>query len=237
MSDSTEVAIVAAMEREVAPLIREWTMILGHSRRVYEKGHVILIAGGIGQRAAAEATEGILEFRQPKVILSVGLAGALDQSLSVGAVIVPTKVLRQDTGQAFTISGGEGTLLTSAQVAGAAQKREAGARFGAQVVDMEAAGVAEVAARRGVKFAAVKAVSDELDFPVPPMDRFIDAEGRFHTGRFAAHVAVRPQMWPILSQLRKNAAKASEALCKVLSQIRSAADVEDLLKARSAKAS
>lgn len=237
MNDSTEVAIVTAMEREVAPLIRDWTMILGHSRRVYEKGHVILIAGGIGSKSSAEATEGVLEFRQPRVILSVGLAGALESTVSVGTVIVPTKVLRQETGQAFTIEGGEGTLLTATKIANASQKREMAEHFSAQAVDMEAAGVAEVAQRRGVRFAAIKAVSDELDFPIPPMDRFVDAEGRFRTSRFVAHSLFRPRMWPVLSQLSRNAAKATEALCKVLSQIQSAADVEALLKTRSAKAS
>ena len=237
MNDSTEVAIVAAMEREVAPLIRDWTMILGHSRRVYEKGGVILIAGGIGPKCASEAADAVLGFRQPSVILSVGLAGALDSALSVGTVVVPTKVLRQDTEQAFTIEGGEGTLLTATTTADASQKREMAARFAAQVVDMEAAGVAEVARRRGVKFAAVKAVSDELDFPLPPLGRFVDAEGRFRTGRFVAHSVMRPRMWPVLSELRRNATRATEALCKVLSQIHSAADVEILLRTRSAKAS
>lgn len=237
MNDNTEVAIVAAMEREVQPLIRDWTMILGHSRRVFEKGHLVLIAGGIGERFAAEAAEGILSFRQPEVILSVGLAGALDPALSVGTVIVPTKVLRRSTGEAFTIDGGEGTLLTSNQVATLARKREMAASFGAQAVDMEAAAVAGVARKRGVRFAAIKAVSDELAFPVPPMDRFIDGEGRFRTGRFVAHVALRPQMWPMLSRLRRNAEIASNALCEVLSQIRSASDVEVLLKGRAIRAS
>lgn len=237
MNDSTEVAIVAAMEREVAPLIRDWTMILGHSRRVYEKNGVILIAGGIGPRFASEAAEAVLGFRQPKVILSVGLAGALETTMSVGTVVVPTKVLRQDTGQAFTIEGGEGTLLTATTTANATLKREMAARFAAQVVDMEAGGVAEVAERRGVRFAAVKAVSDELDFPMPSIGMFIDAEGRFRTSRFVAHSLFRPQVWPVLSQLRKNVAKATEALCRVLSQIQSAADVEALLRTRSAKAS
>lgn len=232
MNDYTEVAIVAAMEREVEPLIRDWTMILGHSRRVYEKGHVVLVAGGIGEKPAALAADGILAFRQPKVILSVGMAGALDPALSVGSVFVPTKVLRQDSNTAFTINGGQGTLLTATGVTSSGAKRELARRFQAQAVDMEAYGVAEVAKKRGVKFVAIKTVSDEFDFEMPSMDRFIDAAGHFHTGRFAVHAAIRPRMWPVLSQLRRNAAKATDALCEVLSQIKSAADVESLLRGR-----
>src|SRR5690242_20484453 len=89
MNDVTEVAIVAAMEREVGPLIRNWSMILSQSSRVYERGHVVLVIGGIGERFVAEAAEKLLVFRQPDVILSVGFAGALQESLSVGTVIVP----------------------------------------------------------------------------------------------------------------------------------------------------
>jgi adenosylhomocysteine nucleosidase len=237
MSDTTEVAIVASMEREVEPLIRDWTMILGHSLRVYEKGKVALVVGGIGERFAAEAARGILQFRQPKVILSVGLAGALDPAIAVGKVIVPTKVLRQTTGQAFTIDGGEGTLLTAAGVASAAQKRQLASSYGAQIADMEAAAVAEVAGKSRLKFAAIKAVSDELAFPMPPMDRFVDAEGKFQTGRFVAHIAFRPHVWPLVSRLRRNAEKASRALCDVLSRIHCVEDVWALLRSRELRVS
>ncbi len=237
MSDSTEVVIVAAMEREVEPLIQGWTMILSHSRRVFEKGKVVVIVGGIGPKFAAEATEGILSFREPEVIVSVGLAGALQPTMSVGTVLVPTKVLRQESQQTFTIDGGEGTLITSARIANADEKRQMAARFGAQAIDMEAAAVAEVAQRRGLKFAAVKAISDDLDFPMPPIGNFIGDGGEFRTGRFLAHAAFRPRTWPVLNQLRRNAERATSALCAVLAKIESAADVDSLLQSWSQKAS
>ena len=50
---------------------------------------------------------------------------------------------------------------------------------------MEAAAVAAVAQERGIEFAAVKAISDELDFVMPPVGRFVDADGKFETARFA----------------------------------------------------
>ncbi len=236
MKDTTEVAVIAAMEREVGGLIHDWTMILSHTLRVYESAHVVLVIAGIGMKCAVEAAEGILDFRQPSVIVSAGLAGGLDPALSVGTVVVPTKVLRQDSERAFTIDGGEGTLISAAGVLSPAAKRQIAERYRAQAVDMEAAAVAEVAERRGVRFAAIKAISDEVDFPMPAMDRFIGDDGEFSTGRLLAHAAIRPQMWPVLSQLRKNTEKASGALCKVLSRIRSAKDVDSLLKARAAKA-
>ena len=49
---------------------------------------------------------------------------------------------------------------------------------------MEAAAVAVAAEKHSVAFAAVKAISDEANFEIPGSERFIDHEGRFHTGRF-----------------------------------------------------
>jgi len=237
VSDYTEVAIIAAMEREIAPLIGNWALILAHSRRLYENGHVVAVAGGIGERSAAIATEKFLAFRQPKVILSVGLAGSLTPALAVGTVFVPTKVLRQDAEQAFTIHKGEAILLTAKETASPAKKKEWAERYQAQAVDMEAAAVAEVAARNGIRFAAVKAISDGPDFPMPLLDPFVAEDGQFHTGRLLAHAAIRPAMWSTLLQLRRNSGLATNALCGVLSRIRSAADVDELLEARAARAS
>ena len=44
---------------------------------------------------------------------------------------------------------------------------------------MEAAAVAAAAAGHGIGFAATKVISDELNFEMPEMERFIDARGNF----------------------------------------------------------
>ena len=49
------------------------------------------------------------------------------------------------------------------------------------MVDMEGAAVAQVAKEHGLEFAAVKAISDDADFPMPPLNRFIDENGKFAT--------------------------------------------------------
>ena len=49
---------------------------------------------------------------------------------------------------------------------------------------MEGAAVAQVANERGLKFAAMKAISDEAAFVMPPLNRFIDENGKFATGSF-----------------------------------------------------
>jgi adenosylhomocysteine nucleosidase len=65
----------------------------------------------------------------------------------------------------------------------------------------------------------VKAISDEMDFEFPAMDRFIDADGRFSQGRFAWYAGVRPWLWRRVMRLARNSKRASHALCAYLDTI------------------
>ena len=105
-------------------------------------------------------------------------------------------------------------LATSQDVSDAAEKQELRRKYGADVVDMEAAAVAQVARERGLEFAAVKSISDDAGFAMPPLMRFIDQNGKFSTGRFLLFVAFRPKWWPALRKMRANAALASANLCR-----------------------
>ena len=64
---------------------------------------------------------------------------------------------RTDTGS------GNGVLVSFPAVADPEQKAKLGKSYGAQAVDMEAAAVAKGAEARGLRFAAVKAISDEVE--------------------------------------------------------------------------
>jgi adenosylhomocysteine nucleosidase len=110
-------------------------------------------------------------------------------------------------------------LVTFSSVASAEQKRKLAGSYGANAVDMEAAAVARAAAARGVQFAAVKAISDEADFSLPAMERFISANGKFNAARFALFAGVRPRMWGTVLRLASNSNRASQALCRWIEQV------------------
>jgi adenosylhomocysteine nucleosidase len=110
-------------------------------------------------------------------------------------------------------------LVSFGSVASPAQKSKLRESFGADMVDMEAATVARAAEARGKEFTAVKAVSDELDFDFPAMERFVDADGKFSQGGFAWYAAVRPWLWPRVLRLAQNSGRASRALCAYLDTI------------------
>jgi hypothetical protein len=110
--------------------------------------------------------------------------------------------------------------VTFTSVAGAQQKASLAKAYGAQAVDMEAAGVAAAARAHGIRFAATKVISDELDFEMPQTARFIAANGRFKTANFAAFVALRPWLWRRTATLAANSRKAARVLSEHLKHYR-----------------
>ena len=84
---------------------------------------------------------------------------------------------------------------------------------------MESAAVARAAEARGVGFRAIKVISDEFNFELPVLGRFVDREGRFREVRFALHALVRPWLWLPLVHLAKNSARATRSLCAELRDI------------------
>lgn len=212
-----EVAYVAALRREVAPLIQNWrsteSAYSGRNFEFFEKGDRVLVCGGIGPEAARRATEAVITLYRPKEIVSVGFVGAMVEDMRVGEIAEPHSVVDGRDGSRTSIGRGAGTLLSSNSIARAEQKRKLAHAYGAQMVDMEAASVARGAEVHGLPFRAVKVVSDELGFVMPDFDRFVDAAGAFHAGRFLAFAAVRPAVWPNLIRMARNSRRASEALC------------------------
>ncbi len=214
------IAIVAAMEREVAPLIRGWKIRTiehsGRRYRLFESEEAALICGGIGAAAARRATEAVIQELNPERVISVGFAGALDSSLQVGQFFEPRIVINAADGVRTEVGAGEGILVSSATVAGKEQKMRLAKAYGANAVDMEAAAVALGAQARGVEFGALKAISDSADCSLPPLDRFVANDGSFHSIKFACHVALRPWLWGSTVALARNSSKASRALCAAL---------------------
>ena len=216
-------AIVAALEREVRPLVKSWRVTDkehdGRRFRFFENGEVVVVCGGIGAAASRRASEAVIAIFDPKIICSAGFAGALDPKLRVGDVVRPSSVINAGDGSRTVVEGGEGVLVSFASVASPVQKSKLRDSFGADVVDMEAAAVARSAEARHKQFTVVKAISDEMDFEFPAMDRFIDADGRFSQGRFAWYAGVRPWLWPRVLRLARNSKRASHALCAYLDTI------------------
>ncbi|HZO82879.1 MAG TPA: hypothetical protein VFB33_14375 [Candidatus Binataceae bacterium] len=145
---------------------------------------VIGVATGIGMRRAAEVAGRALDtIPAPALIIAVGVAGALRETLRVGDIVLADKLIVDPPHDAAIIAlpsadlarfaavlarqdvkFATGPILTVPQVLEtSAAKRSAAAASGALAVDMESAAVAAAAHRRGLRFACVRAVFDTLD--------------------------------------------------------------------------
>jgi adenosylhomocysteine nucleosidase len=224
---SAKVGIVSAMDREVAPLLKDWrrgTLTSGTREfSIWAKGGHSYIQSGIGRQLALAAARALVADQRPDILISAGFAGALTPLLSVGETITVGTVIDVQTSDRFDLSFGTGTLVSAVNIADETEKKRLAAKFKAQAVDMEASAVAQVARESGIPFCAVKAISDELGFVMPPFNAYVDQDGKLELNRFAAHMAIHPGYWPSLMQLARNskiaAAELSSALERLLESI------------------
>ena len=219
----SRVGIITAMPTEVGPLVRGWRSSLGEfsGRRYkfFETDEAVLVCGGIGYEAGRRAAEAVIARAQPVLLIAAGLAGGLRPQWTLGKTLVAGSVIDELTGRRLPTAFGEGAVVSSREIAGLARKRELAARFDADLVDMEGFAVGEVAKARGLPFLAAKAVSDDVEFDLPPLQRFVDGEGKFQAGRFTLHAAVHPGWWPVIARLKRHSDRAAEALAGLLEDL------------------
>ena len=185
----------------------------------FESDEVVLLCGGIGYEAGKRAAKAVIECAKPSVLIATGLAGGLEPEWTLGRTMVAAEVVDEATGRRFKTAYGKGTVVSSREIARAAKKQELATRFAADLVDMEGAAVAEVAEAHGLPFLAVKAVSDEMDFELPPLQGFVDATGGFQSARFGFWAAWHPQWWSAIVQLKKRSDVAAEKLAAKLREV------------------
>jgi adenosylhomocysteine nucleosidase len=214
-----DVAVVVAMRREVAPMLSGARAIHADDVEFYELENAVVAMAGMGRQAAGRAAEAVVARYTPGLLVSAGIAGALTPGLKVGHLIRARQVVDADSGAHFVTQGGVGTVVTVSSVSGSAEKHALAKRWSAAVVDMEASAVAAVAQRSGIGFAAIKSISDGLNFEMPPVSKFVNDAGKFNTLRFATFLATRPKWWGAVRQLSANSRIAAMNLSRELQHL------------------
>src|SRR3954470_9015141 len=223
-TNMSKLVIIAAAEIEVAPFVGGWKQSRTNAQRhevdIFENGNVVVAIAGMGPIAGRIAADTAYKHCNGDVrgFLSVGFAGGLNPALKLADIVEPKKIVCAADDTEISNATGISTLVSAGAVAGHEQKLMLASKHGADAVDMEAYSVADVARIYAVPFRAIKVISDELDFPMPPMGRFIDEKGRFETGSFVIYSAIRPWIWPTVWQLALNSRRASHVLCERLKQ-------------------
>lgn len=194
---------------------------------VWEGQRAILVANGAGPKLASEAVEvarraimlSDLSSSRLDAIVSVGVCGGLHPDRKANDIVTATSVLAPELNESFPcqpVVGSSallGVIVSVDHVAGTIDEKTRLRELGADVVDMEAAGVAAKARQLGIPFFCVKAVSDSFNEPMPiDMNLMRTPEGRFARGKIGNYAVTHPLVLPGLLRLKRRADEAAAVL-------------------------
>lgn len=214
------VAIIAAMFREVHPLVRGMQPLkfLPDRRvQIYQNESAMVVYAGMGRELATVAAQAALSVGNLSALVSAGWAGGLNAEVRAGKVVEPSTVIDAESEKRYQSGGTGGTLVTVQLVAGLEEKRRLGELYDGDYVDMEASAVAECAQDAGLPFYCFKAISDAHDARLPDMNQF-NRNGTFSAWRFIAHIGVRPGLWGVVADMSRASLDSRDALCRRLEE-------------------
>jgi adenosylhomocysteine nucleosidase len=212
------IAIIAALPREIAALVRGTRpepSLLRKGVHLYRLPDATVVAAGMGAARAAIGVQAALSSGGIRTLISAGLAGSCTPELLPGSVGEAGAVVDVRTGERFTAAAPHRSnllLATSPSIASVHEKARLAETYGASFVDMEAATVARLALAHGLKFRAIKGVSDAYDFELTSLAQFEGKHGSFRTAAFALHTAIRPMHWRRSIELGRSSTRALVAL-------------------------
>jgi nucleoside phosphorylase len=214
------IGLIAAMTQESDALLRcmkGWRRIaLGSSSGIsfdISGQNCILVTSGMGIRRAREAARNLVEMKPPRMLISFGIAGAVEMDLQIGDVITPETVCRLYHG----IPGDLNPLASWPDAAREAAVRalaNRGARLlsgtavttgGSAIIgnkldtilhpilEMETDGIAQVAAEKGIPLYSIRAISDGPCSPLPfDLGEVMDEEANLQSGKMLKAIFRHP---------------------------------------------
>ena len=190
-------------------LRREARIIVGAGRQLS-----VVIGGGDFGRLEAELTAAA--DARAGIVLSFGLAGALDPSLRAGDIVVDgAPELRERLGLAIPHARVGRIVGSNRIVATAARKRALAAETGAIAADMETHVAARVAAKRFLPFCVLRAISDTADEDLPPAALVgMRPDGGVAMRAVLASLLSSPKQLPALVRTGRQAERALRSLAQ-----------------------
>lgn len=177
-------------------------------------GQHVAVQVGVGCIRAAEGARLLIRRFSPQALASFGFAGGLTPDLARGALVIGTAVVYEDAPRKLTAANRhlveqfqaaadaeelpvrQGLLVTSRQlVSDPASKTELSLRSGACAVDMETAGMVEVAHEVGLPWVAVRAIVDSAGECLPAAClTMLREDGSIAPGRVIQMICRSPQL-------------------------------------------
>ncbi|QDT63925.1 5'-methylthioadenosine/S-adenosylhomocysteine nucleosidase [Calycomorphotria hydatis] len=231
------IGVVAALNIEMESLIerlqsRERTISprLEVNKGLIDSHRVVIGVGGVGEEKARQTAQALIDAHSLDWVLSCGFSGALIDDLKIGDIVVGTSVtntvgkslsvpITMESDPASRLHVG-GLFTSDSIVREVAAKRDLANRYKAIAVDMESYAVAEICRQQGIRFMAVRAISDDLSADLPQgMEAILSRSGARQWGAAVGEIWKRPALAGDLWSLRENAMKAARSLSSFTANI------------------
>jgi len=203
------------MPSEFAPLVKALSLERTASGYTGHAGSIELVAAktGIGTARAAQATTRLLDGSQVDHVMVVGIAGGMGTS-KVGDLIFPEVVVDKESGAEYRPSPlgdvqSRGRLVTHDDFDMKPAECAALVAAGFVAVDMETAAVAGVCQQRGVRWSAVRAISDLVGVTPGDVIGLANPDGTPNVGASIRYLLTKPWRIPKLVRLGLDAKGAA----------------------------
>jgi len=179
---------------------------------------------GVGEKVCRERIGKFLQTPQFAFLISAGFAGALNDQLQVGDLLVARNFSTVDLRRPFFSSSAfrMANLLTLPALIDSREERNHVARTtGAAAVDMETEFIARACAVHGVPLLALRVITDTptQPFPAPSSVLFDIQQQRTHIAVLARFFLAHPNRVPGLVQFARRIARARKTLADALVEV------------------
>jgi len=185
---------------------------------------VSVLHTGVGEKSCRSRIESFLQEASYRYLISTGFAGALDQHLQTGNLLIAKnfsglELLRSPQLDRIANHCVLGKLTTVPKIIATESERDRWAReSGAVAVDMETEFIANACTAHGVPMLSLRVISDTPSEPLPaPPEILFDIEKqRTNFGQLAYHLVTNPTAFKRLTAFRRQVALARRSLTAAL---------------------
>jgi adenosylhomocysteine nucleosidase len=238
------IGLIAAMPQESKALLRYtkgWKRFpigafRGFSFTINDR-ICFLVTSGMGILKAAHATRALLTITKPDLLISFGIAGAVNEDLNIGDVIAPENTCLFSKGileqlqpltqlskkawdaasQVLQLDGSRLVSGTAITTRGSQVVREDCEELNNPILEMETAGIAQVAGEMKIPLLLFRSISDGPRSPIPfNLERIMDVNGNIQIIELFKLIINHPQITFKSRLLLQNSSKAADHAARAL---------------------
>src|SRR5437016_6034017 len=180
---------------------------------------------GVGEKVCRQQVEKFLKDQQFEFLISAGFAGALNDQLHPGDLLMAKNFSTLDLNDSRSFSRlpirTANLLTTPALIDSGKQRKRVARESGASAVDMETEFIARACAEHGIPLLSLRVITDtpREPFPAPPKILFDIERQRTHLVKLARFLLAHPNKIPRLIEFARRIARARKILATALVEI------------------